>query len=70
MLIRMTTQLIWHGREILPDETIDLPDDVARRYVATRQAELIHNTPSPVEAASVSHTCNAARDMRPQQKRG
>jgi len=70
MRVRMNTFLIWYGQQVLHGEEIDLPDDVAQRYVATCQAERVEEQPAapPVEAAAVNRMQpNAARDLRPAQ---
>lgn len=73
MRIRMTTFLIWHGQQVMPGEEVDLPDDVARRYLATNQAESIQQrepATTVVEAAAINRQIpNAAIDRRPQQFR-
>jgi hypothetical protein len=68
----MTTFLPWRGRSVLAGEEIDLPDDVAARYVATGQAEKIEQPKAPViESAHLDRSQpSAMRDMRaPQNKR-
>ena len=50
MIVRLDTSLIWNGRLYENGDTIDLPDEVALKYIATRQAERIetaalHTTP-------------------------
>jgi hypothetical protein len=69
MRIRMTTQLIWRGREIAPGESVELPDGDARRFVASGQAEFIQETKSPViESANLDRSQHSAmRDTRPPQ---
>lgn len=67
----MTTFLPWRGRSVLAGEEIDLPDDVADRYVATGQAELLEQTKAPVvESAHLDRSHKSAmRDMRPPQSK-
>lgn len=48
MKIKLDTSLIWHGVEYHHGDVVDMPDDVARRYISTRQAEAM-----PVECAAV-----------------
>lgn len=70
MRIRMTTFLSWYGQQVMPGEEIDLPDDVARRYLATNQAEEIEQQEAKpvIEAAALNRQIpNAAIDRRPQQ---
>ena len=70
MRVRMTTFLIWHGQQVAHGEEIDLPDDVAQRYIATQQAERVEQSQPvvAVEAATVNRMQpNAARDQRPTQ---
>ena len=71
MRVRLGTFLLWYGKPFQAGEEIDLPDDVAMRYIATHQAERVEQ-PQPVapviEAATVNRTIpNAALDRRPQQ---
>lgn len=52
----MLTHYVGPGLNALPDTEIDLPDDVARRYIATRQAEPVDPPAATiVEAATVQH---------------
>lgn len=72
MRIRMTTFLVWYGQQVMPGEEIELPDDVARRYLATNQAEAVEQpvTQPVVEAATLNRQIpNATLDRRPQQFR-
>lgn len=50
MLVRLSTCLQWNGRMYYDGDQIDLPNDVAERYVATNQAERI---PPPIETAAL-----------------
>lgn len=67
----MKTFLPWRGRSVLAGEEIDLPDDVAARYVATDQAERIEQPKAPViESAHLDRSQQSAtRDMRPPQSK-
>ena len=70
MRVRMTTFLVWYGQQVMPGEEIDLPDDVAGRYLATNQAEQIEQQEAKlvIEAATLNRQIpNAAMDRRPQQ---
>jgi hypothetical protein len=74
MIVRMTTQLVWYGREIMPGETVDLPDNVALRYIATKQADRIEEPPTPTQPAIETATRdralpNAMRDFKPLKRR-
>jgi hypothetical protein len=52
MRVRLDTSLVWYGREYHHGEEIDLPDAVAKRYIATRQAELVEPLPAPATHAA------------------
>lgn len=68
----MKTFLLWHGRSVHAGEDIDLPDHVAKAYVATGQADVIEAAKAPViESAHLDRSQQTAtRDMRaPQSKR-
>ena len=71
MRIRMKTFLLWHGRSVLAGEEIDLPDHVAKSYVATNQADVIEQPKTPViESANLNRSQpSAMRDMRPPQSK-
>lgn len=70
MIVRMTTQLVWYGRITQPGETVDLPENVALRYIATKQAERIEEPPPIVEAATLRRDVpNAMRDFKPKTRR-
>ena len=45
MLIQLETQLIWYGREYEPGETVDLPDDDARRFIERGMALPVAEAP-------------------------
>jgi len=71
MRIRMKTFLLWHGRSVHAGEEIDLPDEVAKAYMATGQADAITPTKAPiVESAHLNRSQpSAMRDMRPPQSK-
>jgi hypothetical protein len=41
MIVRLNTSLLWYGKYYGYGDDIDLPDETAERYIATRQAERI-----------------------------
>lgn len=53
MIVTLETQLIWYGREYLPGEQIELPDNDARRFIASGQAQPV--TPQ-IETAALHTT--------------
>lgn len=53
MLIRMNTTLIWYGKEYHSGDEIELPDDIAGRYIAAGSAEPIA---PPIETAALQTT--------------
>lgn len=53
MLVRLNTTLCWAGYWSHSGDTVELPDDLARRYIAAGSAEPI--TP-PVETAALQTT--------------
>ena len=50
MLVRLNTSLVWAGIGYQNEDEIDLPSDVAKALIATRQAEPL--TP-PIETAAL-----------------
>lgn len=72
MRVRLETSVIWYGREFHHGDEIDLPDDVAAKYIATHQAEPIAATaPAAVEAMMRDTTTqeNTMRKKNPQLRR-
>jgi len=69
MRIRMTTHYIGPDAECLPGGLIDLPDDVASRYLASGQAELVEQASTRMEAATLAPSPNAMQRHQPQLKR-
>ncbi len=63
MRVRLDTSLVWYGREYHHGEEIDLPDDVAKRYIATRQAEPVVAA-APVAEAMMRDTTIQETTMR------
>ena len=53
MKVLLNTTLIWYGRPYHSGEEIDLPDDLARKYIAAGSAEQV--TP-PIETAALITT--------------
>lgn len=53
MRIRLSTTLIWHGVEHHSGDEIELPDELARKYIAAGSAERIEQ---PVETAAIITT--------------
>lgn len=43
MIVRLDTSLLWLGSYYGHGDEIDLPPEVAERYIATRQAERIES---------------------------
>lgn len=50
MRVRLSTSLPWYGVTYHDGDEVDLPDEVAARYVATRQADPV-NTEPEIETA-------------------
>lgn len=71
MRVRLDTSVVWYGREYHHGDEIDLPDDVAARYIATHQAEAVVATVTPVEAMmrDTKTTENTMRKPSPQLRR-
>ena len=71
MRVLLDTSVVWHGREYHHGDEIDLPDDVAMRYIATHQAEAIVATAPPVEAMmrDTKAQDNTMRKLKPQLRR-
>jgi len=65
----MTTHYIGPDAECLPGGLIDLPDDVAARYVVSGQAEIVEPASSRMEAATLAPAQNAMQRHQPQLKR-
>ncbi len=64
MRILLSTSLVWFGQEYHSGDEVDLPDDLARRYIAAGSAESI--TP-PIECAALQTTPpKGKRDVRNQ----
>jgi hypothetical protein len=72
MRVRLDTSLVWFGREYHHGDEIDLPDDVAKRYIATHQAEpVVTAAPPAVEAMMRDNTTQQTtmRKLNPQFRR-
>lgn len=70
MIVKLKTCLQWYGRLYNDGDEIDLPDNVASRYIATNQAEPIPQ-PSPVveTAALRTQPSRGRKDVRIQATR-
>lgn len=53
MKILLSTTLIWQGREFHSGDEIDLPDELARKYIRVGSAEQIQ---PPIETAALQTT--------------
>jgi hypothetical protein len=55
MKIKLTTGMWWQGVIRYDGDVVEMPDDVAQRYIDTRQAEPL-DEPQPVETAALRTT--------------
>lgn len=53
MIVRMTCSVVWFGRAYHDGDEIDLPDEVAMKYIAAGSAERIAPTAPPIEVAAL-----------------
>ena len=62
MRVQLNTTLIWYGTEYHSGDEIELPDELARKYIAAGSAEPIS---PPIETAAL-HTSppKGRRDVR------
>lgn len=70
MKVRLLTTLQWAGYWSHSGDEVDLPDDLARRYIAAGSAEVIEQTAPPIETAALQTTPpRGRRDGRTQTAR-
>lgn len=56
MLVRMNCSLVWFGRACHDGDEIDLPSDVAAKYIAAGSAEPVHAIEAEQATALVPET--------------
>jgi len=56
MIVKLKTCLQWHGRVYNDGDEIDLPDNIASRYIATNQADAIPAPTPPVIETAATRT--------------
>lgn len=65
MIVRLTTSLLWNGRLYSHGDEVDLPDNIAGRYISTNQAEPVNPTQPDIETAALrTQPARGRKDVR------